>query len=65
MCCRDESDQEKNVWFGCCSAVFFFTVISVLAFPNGPFTRPHPAVSWKICGNILHIYWLILLHAVL
>ena len=42
---RDESTEETNIWYGGCAVTFFFAVISVLAFPNGPFTRPHPAVS--------------------
>ncbi len=31
--------------------IFFFLIISVLAFPNGPFTRPHPAV-WRILFGV-------------
>lgn len=42
----------------CC--VFFFLIISVLAFPNGPFTRPHPAV-WRIVFGLSVLYLLALL----
>nr|CAB3265261.1 phosphatidylserine synthase 1-like [Phallusia mammillata] len=54
---RDESTSEKNVWYGFCAVIFFFTVISVLAFPNGPFTRPHPAV-WRIVFGFSVLYFL-------
>ncbi|XP_077862763.1 phosphatidylserine synthase 1-like, partial [Saccoglossus kowalevskii] len=43
----DEVSTEDNIWAGVCFIVFFFLIISVLAFPNGPFTRPHPAI-WRI-----------------
>lgn len=39
--------------------IFFFLIISVLAFPNGPFTRPHPAV-WRILFGCSVLYLLIL-----
>ncbi|KAF4523247.1 hypothetical protein B566_EDAN006870 [Ephemera danica] len=44
---RNEGDVQDNIWAGICCVVFFFLIISVLAFPNGPFTRPHPAV-WRM-----------------
>lgn len=37
---RDESNIQDNLSAGFKCVVFFFLVISVLAFPNGPFTRP-------------------------
>lgn len=43
-----------------CSVVFFFLIISVLTFPNGPFTRPHPAV-WRIVFGLSVLYFLGLL----
>ncbi|KAL5274395.1 PTDSS1 family protein [Megaselia abdita] len=39
--------------------VFFFLIVSVLAFPNGPFTRPHPAV-WRILFGCSVLYLLAL-----
>uniref|UniRef100_T1JP00 Phosphatidylserine synthase n=1 Tax=Strigamia maritima TaxID=126957 RepID=T1JP00_STRMM len=52
----DTASLEDNIWAGLCCMVFFFLILSVLAFPNGPFTRPHPAV-WRIeygvnCSNV-------------
>ncbi|KAG8441777.1 hypothetical protein GDO86_010814 [Hymenochirus boettgeri] len=38
---RENTSQEDNIWKGILSVIFFFLIISVLAFPNGPFTRPH------------------------
>lgn len=38
---------------------FFFLIISVLAFPNGPFTRPHPAV-WRILFGVSVLYLMFL-----
>uniref|UniRef100_A0A6I8PES4 Phosphatidylserine synthase 1 n=1 Tax=Ornithorhynchus anatinus TaxID=9258 RepID=A0A6I8PES4_ORNAN len=32
---RDDSVQEDNIWKGVLSVIFFFLIISVLAFPNG------------------------------
>lgn len=40
--------------------IFFFLIISVLAFPNGPFTRPHPVV-WRMLFGLSVLYLLFLL----
>ena len=32
---REDGVQEANIWSGFCCVVFFFLIISVLAFPNG------------------------------
>ncbi|KAK0055594.1 phosphatidylserine synthase 1, partial [Biomphalaria pfeifferi] len=32
---RDDSNQEQNIWNGLSCVLFFFLIISVLAFPNG------------------------------
>jgi len=32
---RDDLSQEDNIWKGVISVVFFFLIVSVLAFPNG------------------------------
>ncbi|XP_070248269.1 phosphatidylserine synthase 1 isoform X4 [Myotis yumanensis] len=34
---RDDSVPEDNIWRGILSVIFFFLIISVLAFPNGSF----------------------------
>ncbi|XP_037038835.1 phosphatidylserine synthase 1 [Bradysia coprophila] len=56
---RSESNGEENIWAGILSVIFFFLIISVLAFPNGPFTRPHPAV-WRILFGVSVLYMLFL-----
>lgn len=52
---RDDASLEENMWSGICCVAFFFLIISVLAFPNGPFTRPHPAV-WRIVFGLSVLY---------
>ncbi|CAK8683500.1 unnamed protein product [Clavelina lepadiformis] len=56
---RDESMEEKNIWYGLYAVIFFFMVISILTFPNGPFTRPHPVV-WRIIFGWSVLYFLCL-----
>ncbi|KAL5274394.1 PTDSS1 family protein [Megaselia abdita] len=56
---RDEANFQDNVWAGMLCVVFFFLIVSVLAFPNGPFTRPHPAV-WRILFGCSVLYLLAL-----
>ncbi|VVC92939.1 unnamed protein product [Leptidea sinapis] len=57
---RDENNIQGNIWAGICCVIFFFLIISVLTFPNGPFTRPHPAV-WRIVFGMSVLYLLTLL----
>lgn len=52
--------MQDNIWAGICCVIFFFLIISVLTFPNGPFTRPHPAV-WRIVFGMSVLYLLALL----
>lgn len=54
---RNTDDVEKNIWSGLLCCCFFFLIISVLAFPNGPFTRPHPAI-WRIVFGMSVLYLL-------
>ncbi|CAH1105136.1 unnamed protein product [Psylliodes chrysocephalus] len=54
---RDTDNLENNIWAGLLCCGFFFLIISVLAFPNGPFTRPHPAV-WRMVFGMSIIYLL-------
>uniref|UniRef100_A0A8C2SMT0 Phosphatidylserine synthase n=1 Tax=Coturnix japonica TaxID=93934 RepID=A0A8C2SMT0_COTJA len=56
---RDDSVPEENIWRGILSVIFFFLIISVLAFPNGPFTRPHPAI-WRMVFGLSVLYFLFL-----
>ncbi|XP_004347504.2 phosphatidylserine synthase 1 [Capsaspora owczarzaki ATCC 30864] len=44
--------------------VFFILVISLVAFPNGPFTRPHPAV-WRFVMGLSVVYLLFLVFLLL
>ncbi|KAL7644845.1 UNVERIFIED_CONTAM: hypothetical protein RMT77_004662 [Armadillidium vulgare] len=55
----DKISYGSNIQMGLLVGVFFFLVISVLAFPNGPFTRPHPAV-WRIVFGLSVLYMLAL-----
>lgn len=58
---RDENESiQSNIQAGLLAIVFFFVIISVMAFPNGPFTRPHPAV-WRIVFGLSILYMLLLL----
>nr|SVE75726.1 EOG090X05CZ [Daphnia hispanica] len=52
---RNDDDFRDNVWAGVRCVIFIFLVISVLAFPNGPFTRPHPAV-WRMVFGLSVLY---------
>ncbi|KAB0797247.1 hypothetical protein PPYR_08241 [Photinus pyralis] len=57
---RDNGNIENNIWDGILCCIFFFLIISVLAFPNGPFIRPHPAV-WRIVFGLSVLYLLAIL----
>ncbi|GLG99754.1 Phosphatidylserine synthase 1 [Gryllus bimaculatus] len=52
---RNEQSIEDNIWAGFCCVIFFFLIVSVLAFPNGPFTRPHPAL-WRMVFGLSVLY---------
>lgn len=64
LICSDERDNQGNIWAGMLCVIFFFLIISVLAFPNGPFTRPHPAV-WRIIFGVSVIYLLFIIFLML
>ena len=49
----------SNLMVGFLSVVAFFMVISILAFPNGPFTRPHP-VFWRMLFGASVFYLMLL-----
>ncbi|XP_050407373.1 phosphatidylserine synthase 1 [Patella vulgata] len=57
---RNDNSHNDNIQAGLCSVVFFFLIISVLAFPNGPFTRPHPAI-WRMVFGVSVLYFMMLL----
>ena len=50
------------MWF-CIAGLFgvfvFFMIVSVLAFPNGPFTRPHP-ILWRMVFGCSVMYLLLI-----
>lgn len=56
----NEQDNQENIWAGMLCVIFFFLIISVLTFPNGPFTRPHPAV-WRIIFGVSVMYLLFII----
>uniref|UniRef100_A0A1B6LGH8 Phosphatidylserine synthase n=1 Tax=Graphocephala atropunctata TaxID=36148 RepID=A0A1B6LGH8_9HEMI len=56
---RDERDVDANIRAGIYCVFFFFIIVSVLAFPNGPFTRPHPAF-WRIVFGLSVLYLMLL-----
>ena len=57
---RDQSlSLNSNIVTGLISVTVFFMIISILTLPNGPFTRPHPAL-WR-CVLGLSIMYLLLL----
>ncbi|XP_070493758.1 phosphatidylserine synthase-like [Chironomus tepperi] len=59
---RNDLNTEDNIWAGIVCVIIFFCVISVLAFPNGPFTRPHPAIWRMIFGlSVLYLMFLVFL----
>lgn len=55
---RDGSlDYRSNLFAGLCGSTAFFLIISALAFPNGPFVRPHP-ILWRMVFGLSVIYLL-------
>ncbi|VDN52610.1 unnamed protein product [Dracunculus medinensis] len=51
--------SDRNVLNGFLATFVLFIVISALAFPNGPFIRPHP-VFWRIVFGISVTYVMLL-----
>lgn len=63
---RDDSDWHNNILTGLVGVFVFFMIISILTLPNGPFTRPHPAL-WRCVLGVSILYLLLvqfLLHQV-
>jgi phosphatidylserine synthase 1 len=49
---RDETlDWHSNIYTGLIGVTVFFMMVSVLTLPNGPFTRPHPALWRCVLGK--------------
>lgn len=55
-----DADVANNLWSGVKCIIYFFLVISMLAFPNGPFTRPHPLL-WRVVFGISVLYLMALM----
>ncbi|CAJ0582706.1 unnamed protein product, partial [Mesorhabditis spiculigera] len=47
---RNDTNVDDNIYHGLLGSLCLFLVISALAFPNGPFIRPHPIVWRTIFG---------------
>lgn len=56
---RDASDFRGNVLTGVGGVFVFFMVVSILAFPNGPFVRPHP-ILWRMVFGCSVLYLVII-----
>ncbi len=57
---RDEvSDLPGNIAAGVICSIFLFLSIGLLVFPNGPYTRPHPAI-WRLVFGLSFLYFLFL-----
>ena len=60
---RDQTNHNSNIVTGLLAVTVFFMILSVLTLPNGPFTRPHPAL-WR-CVLGLSILYLLLVQFLL
>ena len=56
---RDDSEWHNNILTGLIGVFIFFMIISILTLPNGPFTRPHPAL-WRCVLGVSILYLLLL-----
>lgn len=54
----EEANPAANVAAGLYSLSFLFLSIGLLVFPNGPFTRPHPAF-WRLVFGASVLYFLL------
>lgn len=54
----EEADPAANIAAGIYSLSFLFLSIGLLVFPNGPFTRPHPAF-WRLIFGASVLYFLL------
>ena len=54
----EEADPASNIATGMYALSFLFLSIGLLVFPNGPFTRPHPAF-WRLVFGTSVLYFLL------
>uniref|UniRef100_A0A0N5BXP2 Phosphatidylserine synthase n=1 Tax=Strongyloides papillosus TaxID=174720 RepID=A0A0N5BXP2_STREA len=55
----DDSNTSDNAYKGLKAGCVLFIIVSALAFPNGPFIRPHP-ILWRIIFGISVLYLILL-----
>ena len=55
-----DDNLENNLWTAAKVIVLFFMIISVIAFPSGPFIRPHPVI-WRMVFGLSVLYLMMLL----
>ena len=56
---RDDSTS-GNIVAGLLGTSFLFLTVGLLIFPNGPFTRPHPAI-WSLVFGLSFLYLLLIM----
>ena len=56
---RNETTLNENILHGLVALAVVHMVVSVLAYPNGPFIRPHPAL-WRVVFGVSVLYLLFL-----
>ncbi|PIC16295.1 hypothetical protein B9Z55_022949 [Caenorhabditis nigoni] len=54
-----QNATDRNVYDGLLGTLALFLVVSAMAFPNGPFIRPHP-VFWRIVFGVSVVYLMLL-----
>ena len=52
-------DYQSNMFAGFCGVTVYFLILSIMAFPNGPFTRPHP-IFWRLIFGLSVIYLMLI-----
>ena len=57
-----ELDHYHRIMRGMLATFLVFLTFSVVALPNGPFVRPHPAV-WRCVLGMSILYWLLMVFA--
>ncbi|KAI6234810.1 Phosphatidylserine synthase 1 [Aphelenchoides fujianensis] len=55
----DDAPTANNIYFGLKASGGLFLVVSAMAFPNGPFIRPHPII-WRVVFGVSVLYALLL-----
>eukprot|EP01064_Diplonema_japonicum_P033505 TRINITY_DN6616_c3_g1_i1.p1 TRINITY_DN6616_c3_g1~~TRINITY_DN6616_c3_g1_i1.p1 ORF type:complete len:431 (+),score=10.51 TRINITY_DN6616_c3_g1_i1:27-1295(+) len=57
---ENSNGTHGNVIHGLAAVGIAFLMFSMVALPNGPFVRPHPAV-WRCVLGVSIVYWLLLI----